>query len=204
MRPQIEIAPGERQSWRLVNASADRYLDLQVEGQTFEIVATDGMPIAEHDPNHRTRVAEHVLLPPGGRLETMVSGPQAGIPRHLISRCVDTAPAGDPNPQMILADIVPRPGADSTRKIVNSSFTPIPKTPDLAAEASAPPRFIATFTEGKNGFYINGEKFAPEAARAAWLFTIGKLFLSLTFCPTRIGPISRICPCRRGYTYGLK
>src|SRR5260370_626200 len=31
VRPQIEIAPGERQFWRLVNASADRYLDLQVE-----------------------------------------------------------------------------------------------------------------------------------------------------------------------------
>src|SRR6266403_2564993 len=26
VRPQIEIAPGERQFWRLVNASADRYL----------------------------------------------------------------------------------------------------------------------------------------------------------------------------------
>src|SRR5258707_15584508 len=39
VRPQIEIVPGERQFWRLVNASADRYLDLQLEGQTFEIVA---------------------------------------------------------------------------------------------------------------------------------------------------------------------
>src|SRR5882672_3748340 len=51
VRPPIEIAPGERQFWRLVNASADRYLDLQLEGQSFEIVAMDGMPIAMHDPN---------------------------------------------------------------------------------------------------------------------------------------------------------
>src|SRR5712671_1163525 len=42
VRPQIEIAPGERQFWRIVNASADRYMDLQLEGQTFEIVAMDG------------------------------------------------------------------------------------------------------------------------------------------------------------------
>ncbi len=48
VRPQIKIAPGERQFWRLVNASADRYLDFQLEGQTFEIVAMDGMPIACH------------------------------------------------------------------------------------------------------------------------------------------------------------
>jgi FtsP/CotA-like multicopper oxidase with cupredoxin domain len=52
VRPQIEIAPGERQFWRVVNASADRYLDLQLESQKFEIVAMDGMPIAQHGPHH--------------------------------------------------------------------------------------------------------------------------------------------------------
>src|SRR5882724_5228403 len=83
LRPQIEIAPGERQFWRLVNASADRYLDLQLEGQTFEIVAMDGLPIAQHDPSHRTRIAEHVLLPPAGRVEAIVTGPTAGTPRRL-------------------------------------------------------------------------------------------------------------------------
>src|SRR5467141_41018 len=34
VRPRIEIAPKERQFWRLVNASADRYMDLQLDGQT--------------------------------------------------------------------------------------------------------------------------------------------------------------------------
>src|SRR6202040_3426467 len=42
VRPRIEIAPGERQFWRVVNASADRYLDLQLDGETFEVVALDG------------------------------------------------------------------------------------------------------------------------------------------------------------------
>src|SRR5713101_4707759 len=164
VRPQIEIAPGERQFWRLVNASADRYLDLQLEGQTFEIVAMDGMPIALHDPNHRTRITDHVLLPPAGRLEAIVTGPAAGMPRRLISRCVDTGPDGDPNPAMILADIVPRSAADPTSRTSESSLKPDLKTLDLAAEEKAPPRFIVTFTEDKKGFYINGEKFAPDAA----------------------------------------
>src|SRR5579863_7289665 len=74
VRPQIEIAAGERQFWRVVNASADRYVDLQLEGQPFEIVAMDGMPIVRHDRNRRTRIADHVLLPPAGRLEAIVSG----------------------------------------------------------------------------------------------------------------------------------
>ena len=164
VRPQIQIAPGERQFWRLVNASADRYLDLQLEGQTFEIVAMDGMPIALHDPYHRTRIVDHVLLPPAGRLEAIVTGPAAGTPRHLISRCVDTGPDGDPNPAMVLADIVPRPAVRSTEKVLESSRKPDLKTLDLAAEEKAPPRFIVTFTEDKQGFYINGEKFTPDAA----------------------------------------
>src|SRR6266446_5866333 len=49
LRPRIEIAPGERQFWRMVNASPDRYLDEQLDGESFEIVALDGMPLAYHE-----------------------------------------------------------------------------------------------------------------------------------------------------------
>src|SRR6266404_2563907 len=164
VRPAIEIAPGERQFWRLVNASADRYLDLQLDGQSFEIVAMDGMPIALHDPNHRTRAADHVLLPPAGRLEAIVTGPPAGTARRLVSRCVDTGPDGDPNPAMVLADIVPRFATHSPANAAKSSLKPEFKALDLTAEEKAPPRFTVTFTEDKKGFYINGEKFTPEAA----------------------------------------
>jgi suppressor of ftsI len=163
VRPQIEIAPGERQFWRLVNASADRYMDLQLEGQPFETVAMDGVPIAQNDPSHPTRIADHVLLPPAGRLEAIVTGPSADTPRHLISRCVDTGPAGDPNPAMILADIAARPAAATTPRTSPSSVKPEPKMLHLTAEENLPPAFVVTFTEDKNGFYINGEKFRPDA-----------------------------------------
>jgi suppressor of ftsI len=164
VRPQIRIAPGEHQFWRLVNASADRYLDLQLEGQVFEIVAMDGMPIALHDPNHRTRSAEHVLLPPAGRLEAIVTGPAAGMPKRLVSRCVDTGPDGDPNPAMVLADIVSRSAAGPIRKTPETHVEPGFRTLDLAAEEKAPPRFIVSFTEDKKAFYINGKVFTPDAA----------------------------------------
>src|SRR6266403_1115948 len=163
VRPQIEIAPGERQFWRLVNASADRYLDLQLEGQSFEIVAMDGMPIGLHDANHRTRIVDHVLLPPAGRLEAIVTGPAAGAPRRLVSRCVDTGPDGDPNPSMVLADLVRRSVTGPRSKVSQTSPTPGIKKLDLEAEQKVPPRFVVTFTEDKNGFYINGKKFAPDA-----------------------------------------
>ena len=166
VRPQIQIAPGEPQFWRVVNASADRYVDLQVEGQTFEIVAMDGMPIARHDPDHRTRTADHVSLPPAGRLEAIVTGPSTGAvgAARLISHCVDTGPDGDPNPAMVLADIVLRSASESPAKAAKSSLKPEFKLLDVAAEEKTPPRFTVIFTEDKNGFYINGQKFALDAA----------------------------------------
>jgi FtsP/CotA-like multicopper oxidase with cupredoxin domain len=77
---------------------------------------------------------------------------------------VDTGPEGDPNPAMILADIVPQSAPESARKISKRHVKPDFKTLDLAAEEKAPPRFTVTFTEDDKGFYINGEKFAPDAA----------------------------------------
>ena len=164
VRPQIEISPGERQFWRIVNASADRYVDLELEGENFEIVARDGEPIARHDREHRTRVANRVLLPPAGRLEAIVTGPRGGAGRRLITHCVDTGPAGDANPAMVLADIVlPSSGAPAG-KISETPLKPDFSALDLAAEEKAPPQFTVTFTEDKNGFYINGEKFARDSA----------------------------------------
>jgi FtsP/CotA-like multicopper oxidase with cupredoxin domain len=163
VRPQIDIAPGERQFWRMVNASADRYLDLQLDGQPLEVVAMDGVPLALHDPDHPTQRASHFLLPPAGRLEAIVTGPPEGVHRVLRTRCVDTGTAGDPNPEMVLADIVaghrkvaalPPAAAAAARSHQNA---------DVEAKKKSVPDFLLTFTEDKNGFYINGEKFAPDA-----------------------------------------
>src|SRR4029077_1547263 len=67
-------------------------------------------------------------------------------------------------PAMVLADIVPRSAAGTMPKIMGRSRKPYLKTLDLAAEEKAPPRFVVTFTEDQRGFYINREKFVPDAA----------------------------------------
>ncbi len=168
LRPRIEIAPGERQFWRVVNASADRYLDLQLDGQPLEIVALDGMPLAYHDPKHPTRVADHLLISPAGRLEAIVTGPPAGTDRVLRTLCVDTGPVGDPNPEMVLADLVPpvsdQSSTDSVPRQVHSidERPPVYKPVDVEPLKRTAPDFIVTFTEDKSGFYINGRKFSPD------------------------------------------
>jgi len=169
VRPRIEMAPNERQFWRIVNASADRYLDLQLDGQTFEIVALDGMPLAYHEPKSPTRITNHLLLAPAGRLEAIVTGPEPGTHSALRTLCVDTGPDGDPNPGMVLADVV-QPSSDQPSSNPRPEQAhaiddrpPLYKPLDVEPLMTTAPNFTVTFTEDKNGFYINGRKFAADA-----------------------------------------
>ena len=88
-----------------MNASADRYLGLQLCSEPLEIVALDGMPLAYHDPTHPTMTADHLLLEPAGRLEDIVTGSLAGTHGAVRTLYVDMGPA-DPNLGMGLADLV--------------------------------------------------------------------------------------------------
>jgi FtsP/CotA-like multicopper oxidase with cupredoxin domain len=105
VRPQISIARGERQFWRIVNASPDLYADLEVDSEQMTVIALDGMPLAYHDPRRRTEEFQHILLAPAGRVEAIVTGPKVAPKASLRSLCVDTGSDGDPNPAMVLADL---------------------------------------------------------------------------------------------------
>jgi suppressor of ftsI len=166
LRPKIAIAPGERQFWRIVNASPDLYADLQVDTEQLEIVALDGMPLSFHDPKRRVELRDHLLVPPAGRVEAIVTGPSSGAQAALRTRCYDTGPDGDPNPAMVLADMVdapqPRQGNHATPTDLPAPvYKPVPPQLIARTEKSAPD-FVVTFTEDKNGFYINGRKYGPS------------------------------------------
>lgn len=168
IRPQIAIAPGEHQFWRIVNASPDRYVDLQVDTEQLEIVALDGMPLAFHNPEHRTEFANHILVPPAGRVEAIVTGPRAGTHASLRTLCFDTGRDGDANPAMVLADMVDvaQPPLAVPATSVGSP-QPVYQllSPKLIAKVeNSPSDFVVTFTEDKNGFYINGKKYEPADA----------------------------------------
>ena len=169
LQARIEIAPRERQFWRIVNASADRYLDLQLDGESFEIVALDGMPLAYRDPKHPARATDHLLVAPAGRLEAIVTGPASGTHSALRTLCVDTGPVGDSNPGMVLADVVtPRSDRSDANSVPERAHAIDPRPPvynpvDVEPLKKTAPDFVVTFAEDKNGFYINGRKFAADA-----------------------------------------
>src|SRR6266550_7957829 len=81
------------------------------------------MPLAYHEPNNPTRTTNHLLLAPAGRLEAIVTGPEPGTHSALRSLCVDTGPDGDPNPEMVLADVV-QPTSDQSNSNQRNSKQP--------------------------------------------------------------------------------
>ena len=166
VRPLIPVEPGERQFWRIVNASPDRYADLQVSGEQLEIVALDGMPFSYHDPHRATLKVDHVLVPPAGRVEMIVIGSASSSRSTLSTRCVDTGPDGDPNPAMVIADVGPVTTKSPKRAVPATPGPAVhkPYTSQRIKELEASePDFIVTFTEDKHGFYINGKKFSMDA-----------------------------------------
>ncbi|HVH89417.1 MAG TPA: multicopper oxidase domain-containing protein [Terriglobales bacterium] len=161
LRPQIDIAPGERQFWRIVNATPDRYVDLELDSEPLEVVALDGMPLAYHDPSTRTRSMPHVLVPPAGRVEAIITGPPANSHVALRSNCFDTGPDGDSNPGMVLADIVPaKTSTLSVRHTLGGAPVHMVFSPAALNHVErTDPKFVVNFTEDKQGFYINRHKF---------------------------------------------
>ena len=81
----IEMKPGERQLWRVLNASAITYLNLEVlfnrAPQPLGLVALDGVPLNENGkPGDSVNWQTHLGVPPGARVEFIVDGPSVG--RH--------------------------------------------------------------------------------------------------------------------------
>jgi suppressor of ftsI len=166
-RPSIGIAPGEQQFWRIVNASADDYADIRVDRSSMRVIALDGEPLALHDPQHPMRTLDHIVMPPAGRVEAIVTGPPAGIHAALRTHCVDTGPQGDPMHGQVLADIAsddpgPRPAPVSA--LLGAAAY---RTVDVSKVEQSVPAFTAIFTEGNHKFYINGKTYSPDAAPMA-------------------------------------
>jgi FtsP/CotA-like multicopper oxidase with cupredoxin domain len=105
------MRPGERQLWRVVNACGITYLNLAVifqhAPQKLGIVAIDGVPLnANGNPDNAIEWRDHIGLPPGARVEFIVTAPPAGVPALLVTRTVDTGQGGENDPNRALAAIV--------------------------------------------------------------------------------------------------
>ncbi len=130
----IAMKPDERQLWRVVNASAITYLDLQIliggTPQPMGLVSLDGVPVNEGGMVANRIIGEsHVLMPPAGRIDFVFKAPPAGAQASLITRAVDTGPAGENDPTRPLATIIAKADAPEPRSTLPASGAPpVPPT----------------------------------------------------------------------------
>jgi FtsP/CotA-like multicopper oxidase with cupredoxin domain len=184
----IKMKPGEREFWRVLNASADTYLDLSLEfagkRQALSLVALDGAPLHFGEPGSATYAPEtaKIFLPPAGRAEFIVTAPPEGVPARLVTGYVyrgasdDDKPlgrrAGDTSALRIGQDDVDaaRPlasivtdGQLATQAAVKSNFVKL-ETPALPLSSVRP--------TGKRKLYFSEKLVDPNDPQSATQFFI--------------------------------
>jgi FtsP/CotA-like multicopper oxidase with cupredoxin domain len=93
--PIITMKPGEKQFWRVLNATLQDFMPLQVwvngTPQPVELIALDGYPLAE------PRSEKTILVPPAGRAEFIVQAPPAGADAFFYTLTYPTGLTGNPD-----------------------------------------------------------------------------------------------------------
>jgi len=173
--PIIQMKPGEKQFWRVANATIQDFLQLQIQmngtQQPMQVIALDGYPLAT------TRNETTILVPPAGRAEFIVQAPPSGGSAVFFTNAYNTGPTGNLDLSQTLANIQTTSDAASSPM---PKATPAPaagvKFFNLAQQPATVQRKLYFSEEfgGTNGpiqFYItvDGQKqkvFEPNEAPA--------------------------------------
>ncbi len=169
--PIIKMKPGEKQFWRVANATIQDFLELQMvvndQPEQLEIIALDGYPLK------KTREEKTILIPPAGRAEFIVQAPPTGGNAVFYTQAYSTGPTGNPDLQGTLANIELTDDDQSAHAAKTptlapasaSASTPALKFSDLAHQAVTAQRKLYFSEEfgGTNGpiqFYVtvDGQK----------------------------------------------
>jgi FtsP/CotA-like multicopper oxidase with cupredoxin domain len=126
----IKMKPDERQFWRVLNASAITYLNLEIlykrARQQIGIVALDGVPVNTNGALPDSGLwRDHIGVPPGGRVEFIVKGPPAGVPGLFVTRTVDTGVGGENDPNRAIATIIATNDAPEPHSVLSESPEPL-------------------------------------------------------------------------------
>ncbi len=103
LKPTINMKAGEKQFWRVANATLQDFIPLEVlvngVAQPLEIIALDGYPLPQ------TRNVTSILIPPASRAEFIVQAPASGQTAILYTDAYSTGPTGNADLAQTLANI---------------------------------------------------------------------------------------------------
>jgi suppressor of ftsI len=145
-QPQIEIAPGELQFWRIGNIGANIYYKLRFEDNIpFYVIGIDG--------NLQNQIIEtrELLIPPASRYEVLVRGPERGKYK-LHAEAFNTGPAGDAYPHQLLATLLSR-GHKVDPIPLPSAFPPVTDLSELPLDFTR--KVVFNDTDDPNVFVID-------------------------------------------------
>jgi FtsP/CotA-like multicopper oxidase with cupredoxin domain len=134
--PFVNVQYGQQEFWRVVNASTQAFLALQLAYDTnlqqLEVVALDGVPL-------QSPIYENTInIPPAGRAEFIIPGLPSGQEGIFLTNGFNTGPVGNPNPPQQLMKLF---GTD------NAKVEPSPaRTPPAKKPPSDRPRFAGLLT----------------------------------------------------------
>jgi len=166
--PVINMTAGQKEFWRVLNASTNGFLTLQVISPgavPLLVIALDGVPLAT--PVSMTTIT----VPPAGRAEFIVPALTANTPSFFLTQGFNTGPIGDRMPAADLASIVVASGnSTSTKRQVGRPEPPPAKLSRFAGLASAKPTtsralYFSELNVGTNGpgeFYITVDGQQPK------------------------------------------
>jgi FtsP/CotA-like multicopper oxidase with cupredoxin domain len=149
-QPQIEIAPGELQFWRIGNIGANIYYKLRFEEELpFYIIGIDG------NLQNQIIKTRELEIPPASRYEVLVRGPKKGKYK-LHAEAFNTGPAGDKYPHQLLATLLSR--GDRVDPIpLPSVFPPVTDLSELPLDFTR--KVVFNDTSDPNVFVIDNKVY---------------------------------------------
>jgi FtsP/CotA-like multicopper oxidase with cupredoxin domain len=172
----IRMQQGQQEFWRVVNASADTILDLQVlfDGtpQTLLLVGLDGVPVGSQDGTHQSKLIPitDLRLPPASRMEFLLTGPSASVKSATFAtQAIATGPNGDNDTARTLATIIGSETEDGMSKVAAVSGPPWkPRFLDIAsATVTAQRKLYFSENATQTKFFITVDGQTPAVFSAA-------------------------------------
>ena len=149
LNPTLSIRPGETQRWRIANASATMFFQLQLDGHQLHQIASDGNTLGE------VWTRDNIVMGPGERVEVLIQG---GAPGSYALRTLAFNVGSTTAPEAVLATLVSEGAAETPRRLL----TALIPFEDLSKAPVDNKREITFQVLPNKVFQIDGKQFDPN------------------------------------------